>query len=204
MFFVGIPLVIKVSSFIAGFKKENTVIQNDPSIILEPFIDTLPIATNSAKIDISGSASEGETVILYVNSVNKDEKVVGKDGLFTFNNVVLEKGENQIYAVSKKEDKQSQPSRKITVLYKDTPPKLEVETPKDKDIFKRENKEIDILGNTDEEVSLFVNDRLIIVDPGGGFLSKYRLSDGENKLEVKAVDSAGNTQKVEITVTYEP
>lgn len=204
LFFVGIPLIIKVSSSIAGFKKESSLIQNDPSIILEPFIESLPAATNSATIAVSGSANEGETILLYVNSLKKEEKVVGKDGSFAFNNVSLEKGANQIYAVSKLGDKQSQPSNKTTIFYKNEPPKLEVETPKDKDVFKRENQEIEIKGRTNDEITLTINDRLIIVDPGGSFSAKYRLSDGENKLSILAVDSAGNTQKVELTVTYEP
>jgi len=203
-FYLGIPLLVKLSGFIAGFKKETAPTQNETNIVSEPFLDPLPTATNSAQIQVSGSANPGDDVILFVNDSKSGDKIVGKDGLFSFNNVSLDEGINEIYAQAKAGSKESSPSIKVKIVYKNNPPKLEIESPKNGDVFKREQREIDIKGITDEEVTVSINDRLIIVEPNGNFSSTYRLIDGENKIEVKATDSAGNTQTVEIKVTYEP
>lgn len=202
--YLGFPVVIKVSSFIAGFKKENILTSNNQSIVIEPFLDPLPATTNSARINISGNANEGETVVLYINNSIRDEKIIGKDGHFNFDNISLEEGENQIYTISKKDNQESQPSKKINILFDDEPPKLEIETPKNNDIFKKDSQEINIVGRTNEEANLFINNRSVIVNQGGNFSTKYKLSQGENKLEIKAVDPAGNIQTLEINVTYEP
>lgn len=203
-FYIGIPSLVKLSSLIAGFKKDITTVQNENNVISEPFLEPLPVATNSAKITISGSANTGETVLLFLNNDKTAEKLVGKDGQFAFTNISLDTGTNDIYAIAKLNDKESLPSQKLKVSYQNEPPKLEVESPKDGEVFKRENKEILIKGKTDEEAIVSVNDRLIIVDPNGNFSTTLRLNDGENKLEIKAADNAGNSQKVDLKVIYEP
>ncbi len=204
IYFIGFPLLIKISVSIANFRKENITPLNETAIISEPFLDNLPIATNSAVISVSGNANEGETVILYLNSTKVEEKVVGKDGLFTFKTVNLNKGENQIYAIAKKEDKKSLPSKKITILYDNEPPSLAVITPQEGEIFHKENQEIEISGNTEAGVNLFLNDRVVIVNPDGSLKTTYQLNEGANKLIIKAVDLAQNSTQIEREVIYQP
>ncbi len=203
-FFVGIPFLIKFSSFIAGFKKETVVQNNETGVVLEPFLDPLPEATFSARISISGNATSGDSVILYVNKEKISEKIVGKDGVFSFNNVPLDKGKNEIYSVSKSGNKESQPSEKYTIIMESEPPKLTIESPSDGSVFKRENRDIEIRGQTDEDAGISLNQRFVFVNPNGSFTTTYRLNDGENKLEFISTDQAGNTETVILTITYQP
>lgn len=203
-FAVGIPFLIKLSSTIAGFKKETVTNTNETQVVLEPFLDPLPVATFSARINVTGSANSGESVTLYVNGDKFNEKIVGKDGVFEFNNVPLDKGTNDVYAVSKVVNKESQPSQKYKIVMETEPPTLTIDSPVEGSNFKRENREIEIRGQTDSEATVSLNDRFVFVNPSGYFSEMYRLNDGENKLEFKATDPAGNVQTVSIKVTYEP
>lgn len=202
--FVGFPFLIRFSSFIAGFKNEDSTIQNESVIVLEPSIDNLPTATNSAQIIVTGSANSGDNVILYLNNEKLTEEIVGQDGLFSFSNVSLRNGTNEIYAISKIGNKESKPSETVSIIYNNEPPKLDIESPKNGDVFKRENRDIEIKGTTNEGLTVTLNDRFVFVEPNGSFTYKYSLSDGENKLEIKAIDNAGNAQTATITVSYEP
>lgn len=187
----------------AGFKNETTLNQEDTEILIEPFLDPLPEAVNHSQITISGSGISGNTVILYLNEKKVDEQIVGNDGQFAFRSVTLNKGNNSVYAISTLKENESPQSKTITVIYKDQPPKLEIETPSNGASFKREEKEIEIKGQTDEGVTVTVNERFVYVSPSGSFSLDYRLSEGENKLKIEAIDNADNKKTVEMTVTYE-
>ncbi len=201
--YVGVPALLRLSSIIAGFKKESITNESNPELILEPFLDPLPLATNSAKLIVNGSSNPGYNVILYLNGVELEEKLVGNDGYFKFNNINLKEGDNEIYTVAKKDDQKSSPSQTVNVNFKKNAPKLEIENPKDGDSFRRDEREISIKGLTDEGNSLTLNDRFIYVSPDGSFSSNFRLNDGENKLEFKAIDRAGNETKTTLTVNYQ-
>lgn len=204
-FFIGLPVLLKLSSFIAGFKKDTgTTTVNEDQVILEPFLDPLPEATFSATIAVSGSATSGNNIILFVNSSKKSEKLVGKDGVFEFKNVTLDKGTNSIYVIAENGDKKSQPSETFNVVMDNQPPNLAIDSPIEGSTYRRENREIEIRGLTDSGATVSLNDRFVFVNPNGSFSQIYRLSDGENKLEIISVDQAGNIQKTTVTVTYEP
>lgn len=203
-FFVGLPLLIKLSSFIAGFKKDiGTTAVNEDQVILEPFLDPLPEATFSATIAVTGSANSGNNIVLFVNNSKESEKLVGKDGVFEFKNVALDKGTNSIYVIAEESNKKSQPSETFSVVMDNEPPSLAIDAPVDGGTFRRDEREIAIRGTTDSEATITLNGRSVFVNSNGSFSDTYRLNDGENKLEFTAVDPAGNTQKTTITVTYE-
>ncbi len=196
-------MLIKLSVFIAGFKKDAPQITSENVVALEPYLDPQPSATNSGTINITGSAVEGTVVLIFVNESKKDEKIIGKDGLFTFSNVRLIEGANEIYAIAKYDKKESPPSTKMTLTYKTEPPILEITTPKDADKITGEN-EVEIVGVTEVDSSVTINERYVLVSPNGEFSGQFKLTSGENKFEIKSVDLAGNSSTKTIQVVYEP
>lgn len=201
----GIQGLAKLASFLGGIKDSGTPIEKtENELLLPPRLATLPIATNSAQISVSGFAESGSVVEIFLNDVLGDSTLVSKEGKFEIHNFALEKGENKIYAFTKSGDKRSSASKTINVAYKEEPPNLEIVSPDDKTIISGEDKKVKIEGQTDPEASLFINDRWVIVKNDGSFSFELPLSDGENKIEIVARDIAGNETKKTLSVEYHP
>ncbi len=200
----GLPALLNLSTFIAGFSKDTTPVTSENEFVVTPILYGNDIATNSAQITVSGVSQEGYTVALYSDGEKIDEVIVGRDGAFNFDKVRLAKGSNEFYTIATYNNKQSNPSETIQVTYKNEPPKLEIRSPENGAKFRREQKSIEITGSTDPEVVLSVNNRYVIVEPSGNFTTNYSLSDGSNKLEFVAKDTAGNENKASLELTYEP
>lgn len=91
---------------IAGFVG-NTLVKSDKSgtnngIQLKPtmpILTDIPEATNSASIDVNGTAGAGSEVTLYVNGSEEAKLAVPDSGEFNFTNVKLIEGSNLIFAL---------------------------------------------------------------------------------------------------------
>lgn len=59
---------------------------------------------------------------------------------------------------------------------------------------------IQVIGKTDPEVKLSINDQEIQVDPAGNFSQEIKLSDNLNTLVISATSKTGKVTKVERTV----
>lgn len=59
---------------------------------------------------------------------------------------------------------------------------------------------IQVIGKTDPEVKLSINDQEIEVDPAGKFFQEIKLSDNLNTLVISATSKTGKVTKVERTV----
>lgn len=163
-------------------------------------VDDPPNATNSAEIFISGDAGDFDNLVFYINNT-KVEETKAKD---SFNEKIgkLRAGENTIYVVAQTtKGNNKKESEKYTVFYKNQPPTLEVNTPKEGDTVSKQ--EIQLEGKTDTKVNIWVNNQPVVVDYQGNFKKSYRLKEGENKLLFLAEDEAGNTEQVELTVKYQ-
>lgn len=198
----GIPALSSIGSFIGGFKKDTVNIDNiDETIVLEPILDPPVTATNTATIAITGSATSGSSILLYVNGSKQEEVLVGKEGTFIFNKARLQSGDNEIYTISKINNSQSQPSNTFTVSYLNNPPQLEITKPQTNTTTRE--KQLTIEGKTDKNTDITINDRFVYSDPNGNFNITYTLSTGENNIIIKAIDIAGNTSQKELKIIYE-
>lgn len=203
--FVGLPLFARIIFGLTSLNQNKSVENKSSSAVLfPPTLDPVLEATNSAKIKISGYGDKDTTVIIMVNDVEVVKVTADKDGKFSANNITLDQGANSITAKSALKDSESSPSSPINIVYKKTPPKLDVESPSDGEKFYSENKEANISGKTDPENTISVNERFVIVDQDGNFSYKLPLSDGENKLKIIATDQAGNQTTEERKVNYTP
>lgn len=165
-------------------------------------VDSIPEATNSAKIVVAGFATEYKRLDFYLNDNKIDEKNLGNDQSFEVTLGDLNPGENTFYIKAFSSDSKKQTKSTIyTISYKTEKPKLDISDPKDGD--KTHNEEITVAGTTNADSYIRVNNQPVVVDTQGKFSTTVRLKEGENKIEVISSDTAGNEEKKTITITYE-
>lgn len=205
MYFIfteGIKLLLNTSIFVAKMtrpKKEAVKNTND-SFIPDVNIDTLPIATSSSRVVISGTAPSYKKLIFYINNINIKEVNLDRDD-FSEEIGDLQTGKNEIYITAQQDDSNKEKQTpKYTLIYKKEKPTLEIKEPQDKTTVNRE--EIKIVGKTDKETMIKVNQLPVVVDAQGNFQTSIKLKEGENILTFEAQDIAGNIEKKELTVTF--
>jgi len=203
IFTFGIKLLLNTSSLVSGLFPQ-------PSIKLAPKnednftsvdISSIPQATNSAKIIISGSILNFDVVDFYLNKI-KVKEIVSSGDIFNEEIGDLEKGENSIYITAKSNDSKIEKST-ITykVFYKSEKPKLEITEPSGNTTTNTQ--EIKVRGNTEKETYIHINELPVVVDANGSFETSVRLKDGDNQIVATAVDIAGNTETKTLKVTYQ-
>jgi len=201
----GVQGLVKLASFLGSLRSAGTPIEKTQGeLLLPPRLAPLPIATNSAKLSISGFAESGSTIEIFLNDVLMGSTLVTKEGKFEISDLTLNEGENKIYTFARVDDTQSSPSRTIFVTLKENPPKLEILAPTDKSVISGKEKKATIEGETDPDASLSINNHWVIVKNDGTFSFELSLSAGENKIEIVARDSAGNETKTTLSVEYHP
>jgi len=202
----GIPAIIKMAVFFGNINSSSTPIESKNKIPPSPpiFKSTFD-ATNSAKLSLSGFAKAGSTIKISLTGQPAGEVVADKDGNFSFNDLTLTLGNNEITAVAVDADgNQSAESDKLTIWYNNQPPKLDITQPTDGAIITNESGIVEIVGQTDAEASVSINEHLVVVDNNGNFKSTFNLVSGNNLLNIVATDKAGNQTVKTINLTYSP
>ncbi len=203
---LGIPLLINFSLFIADRKDGNdtqTLNSQDSSFIAPPVLDPLPIATNSAKVALSGTGNPNQTVKIYVNNSLATQVPTKKDGSFSLT-TDIRKGLNTIRAKAVVKDKESEFSEPVTVTYIDSKPTLDLSSPSEGQTFSKDQNKAHVSGKASIGARVTVNGFWAIVDSEGNFSYSLPLNSGENQIKVVATDEAGNTTEKEVKVTYNP
>ncbi|MBI2622449.1 hypothetical protein HYW66_02340 [Candidatus Microgenomates bacterium] len=198
IFKLGIPLLAQIG-------QSNIQTQSDkPSFIQPPQLDPLPIATNSATIKISGLAITDKEIEVFVgnslvNTIKSDH--VGK---FEIASLKLNSGQNLIKARTRDNDNTSDFSPEQTVIFDDTGPMLEVTNPTSNQSFAGGENTVEVRGKTDVDSTVTVNDFRAIVDSEGKFSYLFKLTNGENIINIKSLDPAGNETSLERKVNFSP
>ncbi len=203
IFTFGIKLLLNTSSFISGlFPQPSTKpLSKTEDSFSAIDISSIPQATNSAKIIVSGSVLNFDSLVFYLNKV-KVKEVDSPSDIFNEEIGDLEKGENSVYILAKSKDsKMEKTTITYKVFYKSEKPKLEITEPSDNSTTS--NQEIKIKGSTDKETYIHINDIPVVVDAKGNFETTVRLKDGDNQITAKAQDIAGNEETKMIKVTYQ-
>lgn len=204
LFKFGLETLINVSLFLSGNSdSQSSISKNKLGYIPPPVLNSLPTATNSARIVIKGSSEKEKTIILYINKLRKDTTKSDSDGNFMFEEN-LSKGDNLIQATVKEDDKESDYSNFYTVIYINSPPKLELTSPADGTSFKKEDKSVQVLGQTEAGITVTINGFFAVIDENNNFSYVLPLHDGDNEIKVVAIDSAGNSSEKAIKVNYSP
>jgi len=199
----GIPSVGLIYSFLS--KKEITDADQYSQFIPKPIIYSSIQATNSAEVSLSGKSFIDGKVIFFLNGKKNKQIETAKNKEFSIS-LILNEGENNIYAVAQNnQGRNSNPSDTLVISLKTTPPLLEILSPTNgSSFFGEKQKKLQITGKTDENSTVFVNDRQVIVQKEGNFTHTYHLWEGENKIKIIVYDAFGNKTENEISVFYAP
>lgn len=205
LFKFGVSALINFSLFLSGKGGElnSTTNQNSINFIPSPVLNPIVPATNSAQIIITGISQKDRKIELFLNSRKIDETDTENNGEFRFE-PTLKKGTNTVSVRAVYKDKKSDASQKYIVEYKDTAPKLEVSTPSDGASFKKEDKSVEVKGQTDANVTVTVNGFFAVTSENNSFSYVLQLHDGDNEVKILAVDNAGNKSEKTIKVNYSP
>jgi len=197
----GLPFLIKVSVLLGEVKNKNAKEQIEK--IMPPLPPRLIVnyeATNSAIISVSEATSK---VKLLKNDVSLGEVVTQISGEFVFTNISLDEGENQLAAFASSEKSgSSEMSKVVTIIYDKVAPPLTMTNPSE-DSLKVDVADFDVVGQSEKDVSVTVNNRYAMVDDTGKFKIKFQLNAGKNDIEVVVRDLAGNETKKKISITFE-
>jgi len=199
----GIPLVTFISSFFS--RKSTNGSKQSIEFIPPPYLFSPYQATNSAEFNIvSKSYIEGKIKVYLNGEFIKDIKTEKSEESTIL--IELQEGENNIYLISQNnKGEESTPSESLIVQLDTIPPDLEISTPAEGTTFSgNEQKYVQIIGKTEEDATVFVNDHQAVNERNGEFSLSYPLSEGENKLKAKAEDKAGNISEKEFTVFFTP
>lgn len=205
----GIEILVNFSLLLSGGKalQNSQADQNQISYIAPPILNPLPSATDSARIIISGKSSKNMTVILYINSANVDQVQTDNNGNFTFSEN-LNSGDNQIETIAQYNNKKSDFSNSYDVLYKNSPPALNVSSPSDGQNFNKNqvgpDNSIVISGKTDPGATVTVNGYWAVIDNSSNFSYTLPLQNGDNQIKIIAVDQAGNKTEKDLKVNFSP
>lgn len=169
-------------------------------------------ATSSAQIDIKGYGTPGSKIILYIDDIDTQTVEVEENGSFTFKDVSLSLGTNNIYGKSIDDKKQeSLPSKTIKLFYDNENPSLTITEPEDNKTIEggdeqssSSNRKVKISGNTEVGAKVYINGSQVIVSSEGNFTSEQPLNDGDNVFDIKSVDSSSNFTEVQRRVVFKP
>jgi bacillopeptidase F len=207
LLFFGTHLLIGISALLEKLSNSKDPLADSQEMIYlaPPVLNPIEDATNKNSIEVSGyMTSDNSTVQLYVNGKLYGKLKPSTDNTFIFANVKLDQGQNEIKARSFTSDNQkSDFSNSIEIEYLIKNPELEINSPSDGQIFKKDQGHIRISGKTDPSAKVTVNDFWAITNDNGDFYYLYSLKDGDNNLKITSTDKAGNKTTKEINIKAE-
>ncbi|MBI3985095.1 MAG: hypothetical protein HY344_04145 [Candidatus Levybacteria bacterium] len=203
LFKFGISTLISFSLFLSGKGGDAGLNGNQNAInfVAAPVLNPLVPATNSASMIITGLSQKDTKIELFINSRKVDETDTEEDGSFRFEQD-LRLGDNVISTRAVVRDKKSDLSNQYTVLYKKTAPKLDISNPSDGASFKKEDKSVEVKGQTDGGATVTVNGFFAVINDDNNFSYVLPLHDGDNEIKIVAEDSAGNRTEKTLKVNY--
>lgn len=200
---IGFRLVINASIWISGISKDSASISqvdSDRGFLLAPELYDVPDATNSATLAVSGRGTPDTTLTIYLNDEVAEEVELDSDEFNT--RIILTAGYNEIYLETyDKKRKKTKDSETYTVSLLTGKPSLSITSPQEGDT--RDKPELTVIGETDKDVSIRINNSPVTVGSDGSFQKNIRLKEGDNTVTIRAIDRAKNTTEESINVRYE-
>lgn len=201
----GLPAVARLTELF--IKTDTSPVVFDEERPTPPIFSDVPEATFSAQVKIAGYAQPGLDVILYLNGAEYGRKLVSESGTFNFDKVILSEGENTAYAyTSTPRDLRSEQSKNYIIILDTTKPSVNIESPRDGEVMRGQAQRIvNFVGSVNELGSkVFIGERMVIVQADGKFSLSYQLIEGEQEVQIKAIDKAGNESTSSIKLKWEP
>lgn len=201
IFTFGIGILGGFADFLNKIFVKESGVGKTYELMQSPFLDDLPAATNSAKLKVSGLALDAKKVIFYVNGESNGETDVSGDR-FSYEEVSLKEGDNEVKVKSQgAEDTESDFSKSYNVIFDKKEPELTVESPTEGQTFSGNNR-ISVKGKSEKDAQVYANGFLASVNFEDLFEVFVPLNEGDNEIEVKAIDIAGNIKSQKIKVRF--
>lgn len=199
--FFGLRGIISGAVFFntSGSQDSPTSTKEDEEFYGYVKLNSLPVATNSASVQISGTVMEFNKIKVFLNNKEVSDKLLNSD---TFETVIdgLEPGKNEVYVTAYNNKNISETSETSHINYINTPPPLEIESHKDGDTLNKAN--ISLSGQTDAGSTLKLNNFPVVVSVNGKFNQPYTLQNGDNTLTFTVSDKAGNITTKVLTLKF--
>ncbi|PIZ65880.1 hypothetical protein COY14_01535 [Candidatus Roizmanbacteria bacterium CG_4_10_14_0_2_um_filter_36_9] len=166
-------------------------------------LDSLPVATNSAELILTGQTVGFDIVDFYLNDELVSTTKATSKGLYTGEITSLNNGDNTIFVIGKRSNgKETKTSEEYNVIYKSDDLTLEISEPQDGTTSKIA--ELKIAGATDRDTTVTINRHPVVVDLQGDFDYVYRLKSEENEIIIIARDITGNRKEKKLYIKFEP
>ncbi len=201
----GLPAIARLTGLLVN--SESNPIVDEELRPTPPIFSDIPEATYSAQVKIAGYAQPGLEVILYINGAEYERELVSESGTFGFDKVKLSEGDNTAYAyTSTSHELESEQSKTYTIVVDMTKPTVTLDTPKEGEVFRGQGQRITIFTGKVSELGskVFIGERMVIVQSDGIFTLPYQLVEGDQEVQIKAVDKAGNEGVSSIKLRWEP
>lgn len=198
----AIPFLLNLNIFFAKDQGITSKTQANSVYIGPPLLLSSFNATNSASITVSGTATAGLSVKLFLNDTFFDTTTVKSDGTFSFPSVKLSDGANTLKAKASKDTSESDYSNNLTITLASKAPNLTVDSPSDGQSFPHDQSTVTVRGKSDPNDKVTVNDFWAISDNSGNYSYVLKLQNGDNQIKVIATDDAGNKTEKDLKVTY--
>lgn len=207
MYFWGLAIIGNIANFWGIFTPvdRGTFSQDlgQESPILPPTLSAIARTVKEPKITVTGYTQPGLQVEIFLNGDQVATVRSDKTGLFAYDGLALNVGENQIYAKAQNSHRvESAPSNKITVSYLNKPPFLELTSLGDNADIRQATNIFALTGKTEPGTNVVVNGSLVFVDNNGSFNFQLSLPDGPSQVVATATDPAGNTATITRSVTF--
>ncbi len=205
VFWILPALINGIGFFTDIFKSSKHKTQVSENATLAPPVFNIPFeATNTGQLTFTGFATPNTKVELYLDNELRETLKTSFDGSFTFQNIDLALGTNNIFGKTLDDkNKESLPSKTIQLLYDGEKPKLELTEPEDGRQVQG-TRQLNVSGVTDPDAQIYINDSQVIVKSDGTFTNQFNLSDGDNNIIIKAKDKAGNTTELARKIHFQP
>ena len=173
------------------------------NVVLTPTLLNFQNKTNKDKITLEGATSGQVEVELFLNENSKAKVTSEQNGRFKFENIEILKGNNKLTlkAVDSK-GISSELSRVFEIEFDDKKPEIKEINLKQGEEVKNLNKNIKIIGETNEPCEILVNGKKVFIVNENKFEYLLGVEEGNVKIEITLKDKAGNEEKIIYNVTY--
>jgi hypothetical protein len=199
-FFIVLPLMARL---VTGPVQVN---QDETKRPLAPPVISAPVpATNSGTLKLNGFAQPKQEVVLLLNNQEElRQKTDDADGKFSVE-VKLETGINTLKAYAVTEDgNESAVSQEYSVEFDGSVPTITLTNVTEGQAFVgKNNQNMSLEGKTEPSAKVYVKGRLSHADDEGVFRATVRLENGQNEIDLRAVDAAGNQTEQKLTVSFQ-
>lgn len=197
--FVIVPGVIRLIGSFSQLPTEAAE-QLPPQV---PQFSVPPTATASASYTLTGFTTPQAKVYIIQNGSEVTNVTADDSGSFAVPLTFVE-GENTLAAYAKNGTQESAVSQEYTTIFDNQPPQIEITEPtENQSIQGKRNQNLTVKGKTKPGSRLFLNDRLVFLQPDGAFSTTHRLENGTNTLAFRVIDQAGNQAEKSLTLSFQ-